>query len=104
MSAVKKRSALKKLLVLIALLRDVFKAKTKMQETILSQMDFLKNRMKKHNFKKSNKSTLRSNKSTLRSNKSTLLIQHDVICGTDNAFPTAKLSKLISHEHGNKIA
>ena len=30
--------------------------------------------------------------------------QHDVICGTGNAFPMMKLSKSISHEHGNKIA
>ena len=47
MSAVKKRLALKKLLVLIALLiRRVQRQKQKIQEKILGQTDFLKNRMK----------------------------------------------------------
>ena len=94
MSAV--RSALKKLLVLIALLKKTYsKAKAKNTRKILGQTDFFKNRMKKDNFKKSFR---------LRSNKLTLLIQHDVICGTDNAFPMLKLSKSMSHEHGNKTA
>ena len=63
-----------------------------MQEKILGHADFLKNRIKKDNFEKF---------FWLRSNKSALLIQHDVICGTDsasrNAFPMVKLSKSISH-------
>ena len=51
MSAVEKRSALKKLLVLTALLKKAYsKAKAKIQEKILGQTDFLKNRMKKDNF------------------------------------------------------
>ena len=96
MSAVEKRLALKKLIVLIALLKKTYsKAKAKVQEKILGRTDFLKNRMKKDNFLKSFR---------LRSNKSALLIQHDIICRTDNAFPMVKLSKSISHEHGNKIA
>ena len=69
-------------------------AKAKIQEKILGQTNFLKNRMQKDNFYKSFR---------LRSNKSTLLIQHDVICATDNTFLMVKLSKSI-HEHGNKIA
>ena len=51
MSAVEKRLALKKLLVLTALLKRTYsKAKPKIQEKILGQTDFLKNRMKKDNF------------------------------------------------------
>ena len=51
MSAVEKRLALKKLLVLIALFKKTYsKAKAKIQEKILGQTDFLKNRMKKDNF------------------------------------------------------
>ena len=75
------------------------KAKAKMQKKILGHTDFLKNRIKKDTFKKFFR---------LMSNKSTLLIQHDIICRTDNAprnaFPMVKLSKSISHEQGNKIA
>ena len=61
------------------------KGKAKIQEKILGQTDFLRNKMKNDNLKKI--------QFRLRSNKSTLLIQHDVICGTDNAFPMVKLSK-----------
>ena len=51
MFAVEKRSALKKLLVLIALLKKAYsKEKAKIQEKILGQTDFLKNRMKQNNF------------------------------------------------------
>ena len=75
MSAVEKRLALKRLLVL-TVLKDVFKGKSKNTGKILGQTDFSKNIMKKDNFLKI--------LFRLRSNKLTLLIQHDVICGTDN--------------------
>ena len=54
LSAVEKRSALKKLLVLIALLRRriqrQLKVKVKIPEKILGQREFLKNSTKKDNF------------------------------------------------------
>ena len=54
MSAVEKRLALRKLLVLTALLKKTYsKAKAKIQEKILGRTDFLKNRMKKDDFFKS---------------------------------------------------
>ena len=51
LSSVEKLSALKRVLVLIAL-QDILssKKKAKIQEKILGQTDFLKNRMKKDNF------------------------------------------------------
>ena len=33
-----------------------------------------------------------------------MLIQDDVICGTDNVFPVVKLAEAVSYEHGNKIS
>ena len=63
MSAVEKRLALKKLLVLIALLRRRIQRQKQIQEKILAQTDFFKNRMKKDNLKISFR--LRSNKPTL---------------------------------------
>ena len=53
MSAVEKHLALKKLLVLIALLKKTYskaKAKARIQEKILGQTGFLKNKIKKDNF------------------------------------------------------
>ena len=51
MSAVEKRLAFKKLLVLTAFLKKTYsKAKAKIQEEILGQKDFLKNRTIKDNF------------------------------------------------------
>ena len=81
MSVVEKLLALKKLTLLIHYIakKTYSKVKVKIQGKILQlgQTKFLKNRMKKDNFYKSFR---------LRSNNSTLLIQHDLLCGTDNLF------------------
>ena len=93
MSAAEKRLALKKLLVLIALLRR------RIQKQKYRKRFWVRRLFEEQNEKGQLKKSFR-----LRSNMSTLLIQRDIICGTDNAFPMVKSSNSIPHEHGNKIA